>query len=300
MRVVELIRSAVEELAQVGIEGSETDVNLLLGHCLNKTRTELFLAAYEEVPETVCTTFFDLLRRRKRREPLAYILGEREFWSLPFFVSQAVLIPRPETEFLVEQVLIAYRKKTFPKGQILDLCCGSGAIAVVLARELERDVTAVDLSAPALAVAKKNCSRHLPADRVNLIQADLLSAFANKRMFSLVVSNPPYLSSNDVRQNLEPEVACYEPHLALDGGEHGLDVIERIRDGLPPVMAPGGEIFIEIGADQGEKVRDMFMKPIDSVEIFQNIAILKDYAGRDRVLHATINEEVNRGKTWKN
>jgi release factor glutamine methyltransferase len=288
MRVAELIRFATGELGRAGIADADSDVLLLLGHCLGKTRTGLFLAAEEEVPEAARLLFLELLARRRQREPLAYILGEREFWSLPFAVSPAVLIPRPETEFMLEQVLAACRKKPMPAGRILDLCCGSGVIAIVLALELGREVTAVDLSDEALAVAGQNCRRHGVEGRVSLIRADLLSAFAGRRVFSLAVSNPPYVSSGDIRRNLEPEVADHEPRLALDGGELGLDVIERIRDGLPAVMLPGGEVFIEIGAEQGQAVRNIFSEPVNSVCCFQDVEILQDYAGRDRVLHARI------------
>lgn len=288
MRVAELIRFAKSELGRAGITDGDNDVLLLLGHCLGKTRTGLFLAAEEEVPEAARHAFLELLARRRQREPLAYIFGEREFWSLPFAVSPAVLIPRPETEFMLEQVLAACRKKPLPAGLILDLCCGSGVIAIVLALELGREVTAVDLSDEALAVAGQNCRRHGVGERVSLVQADLLSAFVDRRVFSLAVSNPPYVSSGDIRRNLEPEVADHEPRLALDGGEQGLDVIERIRDGLPTVMLPGGEVFIEIGAEQGQAVRNIFSEPVNSVYYFQDVEILQDYAGRDRVLHARI------------
>ncbi len=288
MRVAELIRFAAGELGRAGIAEADSEVLGLLGYCLGKTRTGLYLAAEEEVPEAVRLAFLELLARRRQREPLAYILGEREFWSLPFFVSPAVLIPRPETEFLLEQVLAACRKRSLPAGRFLDLCCGSGVIAIVLALELGREVTAVDLSGEALAVAGKNCRRHGVGERVSLILADLLSAFAAKRMFSLAVSNPPYVSSGDIRGNLEPEVAEHEPRLALDGGDKGLDVIERIRDGLPAVMLPGGEVFIEIGAEQGQAASRLFSEPVNAVRSFQEVEILQDYAGRDRVLHARI------------
>lgn len=288
MRVFELVRQAIGELAGVGIEEGDTDVQLLLGHCLGKSRTELFLAADEDISDHDLKNFQNLLQRRKMREPLAYILGEREFWSLPFTVSPAVLIPRPETEFLLEQALAAVHRKNLPEGRILDLCCGSGVIAVVLALELGRKVTAVDISSSALRVARENCLRHGVGEKVNLIQADLLGAFSPHPSFSLVVSNPPYVSRLEVQQGLEPEVALYEPHLALDGGERGLDVIQRIRDGLPGCMLPGGEVFIEIGADQGPEVQRLFAGIPGAAARYNNVEILKDYAGRDRVLHATV------------
>ena len=288
MRVFELVRQAIGELAGVGIEEGDTDVQLLLGHCLGKSRTELFLAADEDISDYDLKNFQNLLRRRKMREPLAYIRGEREFWSLPFTVTPAVLIPRPETEFLLEQALAAVRRKNLPKGSILDLCCGSGVIAVVLALELGRKVTAVDISSSALRVARENCLRHGVGEKVNLIQADLLGAFSPHPSFSLVVSNPPYVSRLEVQQGLEPEVAHYEPHLALDGGERGLDVIQRIRDGLPDCMLTGGEVFIEIGADQGPEVQRLFAGVTGFAARYNNVEILKDYAGRDRVLHATV------------
>ena len=287
MRIIDLIQFAISELRSVGIEEGGTDVNQLLGHCLGKSRTELFLAAEQEVPEKGRQIFLGLLARRKKREPLAYILGEREFWSLPFSVNSAVLIPRPETEFLLEKALTSARSGTCPGGMILDLCCGSGVIAVVLALELGGRITAVDISAAALEVARENCTRHGVSQRVGLIQADLLNAFQPRRTFSLVVSNPPYVSRHDVLQGLEPEVAKFEPHLALDGGEQGLDVIQRIRDVLPACMLPGGELFMEIGSDQGAEVQKLFSEPSWPISNFKNVEILKDYAGRDRVLHAT-------------
>ncbi len=287
MRVIDLIQFARSELGGAGIEESNTDAHLLLGHSLGKSRTELFLAAAEEVPEKELLVFLALLARRKKREPLAYILGEREFWSLPFVVNPAVLIPRPETEFLLERALASVRRGACPAGMILDLCCGSGVIAVVLALELGRRIAAVDISSAALEVARENCIRHGVSQRVELIQADLFAAFPLRRMFSLVISNPPYVSRRDIQQGLEPEVVKFEPHLALDGGERGLDVIQRIRDGLPARMLSGGELFMEIGADQGAEVQKLFAEPSGPISCFKNVEILKDYAGRDRVLHAT-------------
>jgi len=288
MRVIDLLRIAANELILAGIDGGELDGQLLLGACLHKSRTELFLAADTEVPDEARHVFLRYLERRKRREPVAYILGEREFWSLPFIVNPSVLIPRPETEFLVELVLATCRRQGLPDGWILDLCCGSGAIAVVLALELHRDVVAVDLSGDALAVAQRNCRRHRVDDRVALVQADLLTAFAAERRFPLLVSNPPYVSRRQIRRGLDPEVADHEPLLALDGGEDGLDIIARIKDMLPLIMRPGGEVFIEIGAEQGPALSRLLASSTGAGGTLSMVEILKDYAGRDRVLHLTM------------
>ncbi|KGO33885.1 hypothetical protein JT06_12045 [Desulfobulbus sp. Tol-SR] len=290
MRVIDLLRTAASELRLAGIDSGDLDGQLLLGASLHKSRTGLYLAADMEVPEEALQVFLRYLERRKRREPVAYILGEREFWSLPFIVNPSVLIPRPETEFLVEQVLTACRRKSLPDGWILDLCCGSGAIAVVLALELQRDVVAVDLSGDALAVAQQNCRRHRVDDRVALVKADLLTAFAAGRQFPLLVSNPPYVSRRQIRQGLDPEVAGYEPLLALDGGEDGLDIIARIKDMLPSIMRPGGEVFIEIGAEQGPALSRLLVPATGPDGLLKTVEILKDYAGRDRVLHLTMSE----------
>lgn len=285
MRIIDCIRSAARELAEAGLPGGELDAQLLLGHCLGKSRTELYLAAETEIPPQPLERFTTMLGRRRQREPIAYILGEREFWSLPFIVTPAVLIPRPETEFLVEQVLTAVRKRQLPHGYILDLCCGSGVIAIVLALELERDIIGVDLSGEALAVARQNCGRHRVADRVALVRADLLAAFGGRGRISLLVSNPPYVSRREIREELDPEVAAHEPLLALDGGEDGLDVIRRIKAGLPGLMLPGGEVFVEIGAGQGGELLAMFAGEDETRRFFEHVEVVKDYAGRDRVLH---------------
>jgi len=285
MRVADLIRLGVNQLESAGVGQAALEVELLLGFCLEKNRAGLFLAATAEVDERREQDFLTLLARRAGHEPTAYILGEQEFWSLPFWVTPAVLIPRPETEFLLETALAGTRNGQWRPGPVLDLCCGSGVVGIILALEMEQMVTAVDLSAQALQVARQNATRHQVADHLTLVQADLLSAFVPRPLFSLVVSNPPYVSEQELRDGLQPEVACFEPHLALNGGVGGLDIIQRIRTTLPRVLRPGGEFFMEIGADQGSAVMQLFTGD-DGVKTFERVEVLQDYAGRDRVLHA--------------
>ncbi|MEE4312859.1 MAG: peptide chain release factor N(5)-glutamine methyltransferase [Desulfofustis sp.] len=281
--VAELLPQAAAALAAVGIDEARLEAELLLGFCLGIGRTELYLAARETVDDQRQRHFSALLRRRLNREPLAYITGEKEFWSLPFFVTPAVLIPRPETEFLLEMAL-ARRNFACRSGQWLDLCCGSGVIGVVLAREARRVVTAVDISAAALAVARVNCRRHGVLDRVALVQGDLVTCLRQRRLFSLIVANPPYIRRDDVDHRLEPEVARFEPRLALDGGASGMEVITAIASALPDLLAPGGDCFMEIGEEQGNAVRTLFARARPTIG-YRFVEILKDYAGRDRVVH---------------
>lgn len=286
MRIVDVLNNGSELLKDAGVEEFDLDARLLLESVLNKSRTELFLASELNLTDTQFGRYQDLIERRVRREPVAYILGEQEFWSLAFIVSPDVLIPRPETEFLLEQVLSNANKENFYRGKIIDLCCGSGVIATVLAKETEQHVIAVDLSFKALQVCKKNVCRHNVKSSVHLIQSDLLNSLQKRQQFSLVVSNPPYVSHVDVTNNLQPEVSDYEPHLALDGGVRGLELIHIIREQLEHVLLPGGELFMEIGADQGEELMLMFTTKNNGLAGFATVEILKDYAGRDRVIHA--------------
>jgi release factor glutamine methyltransferase len=286
MLIVEALHNGSELLKDAGVEEFELDARLLLENVLNKSRTELFLGRDIKLTDTQLIQYQTFIERRKQREPVAYILGEQEFWSLSFIVSPHVLIPRPETEFLLEQVLSRAKKENFNRGMIVDLCCGSGVIATVLAKETRRKVVAVDVSSQALQVCYKNVCKHDVYDSVHLIQSDLLSSFQKIQQFSLVVSNPPYVSHVDVTNNLEPEVSDYEPHLALDGGVRGLELIHIIREQLEHVLLPRGELFMEIGADQGKELIAMFSSKINGLDGFSMVEVLKDYAGRDRVVHA--------------
>lgn len=286
MLIVEALHNGYELLKDAGVEEFELDARLLLENVLNKSRTELFLGRDIKLTDKQLIRYQTFIERRKQREPVAYILGEQEFWSLSFIVSPHVLIPRPETEFLLEQVLSRAKKENFTRGMIIDLCCGSGVIGTVLTKETGQKVVAVDVSSQALQVCHKNVCKHDVQNSVHLIQSDLLSSFQKIQQFSLVVSNPPYVSHVDVTNNLEPEVSDYEPHLALDGGVGGFELIRTIRDQLEHVLLPGGELFMEIGADQGEELIAMFSSKINGLDGFSMVEVLKDYAGRDRVIHA--------------
>jgi release factor glutamine methyltransferase len=288
MRLVDLLHLGESALQTALVPEYDLDARLLLEYCTGKSRTEIFLDGGSEVNQQLLDTYSQLLERRTKREPIAYILGEQEFWSLPFFVTSDVLIPRPETEFLLDRVLALTVSENLQKGPVLDLCCGSGVIATVLAKETGRTIYASDISKKALDVTRKNVKRHSLGSRVVLVQGDLFSHFSEESNFSLIVSNPPYVSSFDVANSLSPEVGVFEPHLALDGGVEGLEFIKEIRDGLPKVLCPGGQCFMEIGADQGEAVRLLFLEKVAGLPGFQHVEILVDYAGRDRVVHVRL------------
>jgi release factor glutamine methyltransferase len=279
--------SATSFLRQAGVGEYRTDARILLESCVGLSRTQLLLSADRVLQEQDLERFHARLLRRAEGEPAAYIIGEREFWSLSFQVSPAVLIPRPETEFLLDRALALTDPENLKAGAILDLCCGSGVIATVLAKETGRSVVGSDISADALQIAAQNYRRHVAAEAVHLVQADLLSGFGY-HAFTLVVSNPPYVRSLDIANTLDREVRDHEPHLALNGGDSGLDFITVIHAEIPFVVCPGGQLFMEIGADQGQAVLEMFHREKAGVNYYRDVKILQDYAGRDRVLMARL------------
>ena len=228
-------------------------------------------------------SFYENFEKRRRRIPLAQILGRQSFYGLDFFVNEDVLIPRADTECLVDLVLEDYAElaKT-EKGnslplRILDLCTGSGCIGISVAKHLPyQELLLVDLSEKALAVAKKNAEKHLGGN-VRLLQSDLLTEVQEKR-FSLLLSNPPYIVSR-VIPDLEWEVSEYEPKMALDGGEDGLLFYRRIAKEAKAVLLPGARLYLEIGYDQGESVKDIFQK-----EGYEEVEVFPDLSGNPRVL----------------
>lgn len=281
MTIAEVYRNAVERLQTAGVEEAALEVTVLLGHVLRLNRVELFLALQQSLSPLQQEQFERLLARRLGREPLAYILGEKEFWSLVFRVSPSVLIPRPETELLIERVLETGRESGgFPGELILDLGTGTGIIPVVLALELPKSrICAVDLSRAALTIAAANVHRHAVQDRIMLINAHWLQAFQSRPMFGLLLSNPPYINSSALA-SLEPEVRCFEPRLALDGGVDGMIAIDEILLGAASVLLPGGWLFMEIGSDQGDSLRSR----LQAHDCFEDAVIHSDYAGHDRLL----------------
>jgi release factor glutamine methyltransferase len=288
MRLIDLLHFGEKELKTAGVEEYQIDARILLEYCTGKSRTGIFLDGATSVNKEVQVSYQQLLESRKKRRPLAYIIGEQEFWSLPFFVSPDVLIPRPETEFLLDRVLALTDPVNFQQDHILDLCCGSGVIAIVLAKETGKTVIASDISGKALLMTRKNSRRHHVDSQVVPVQGSLLAPFGGREKLSLIVTNPPYVSSFALSNSLLPEVVDYEPHLALDGGEKGLTQIEVIRNQLPEVLCPGGQCFIEIGADQGAAARKLFLENDSGRPEFQQVDILVDYTGRDRVVHARL------------
>ncbi len=287
LSIREVLQCATTRLLEAGVDTPDLDSALLLGHCLKKSRTALYLMADVELEEHLKKNFLELLARREQREPLAYITGVQEFWSLDFMVSPATLIPRPETELLLEQSISAWREKDRPNGSILDLCTGSGIIAIVLAKELGQQVVAIDYSMAALQVARENARRHDVSHLISFVQSDLISAFQMVPQFSMVVSNPPYVSCQELMYDLMPEVELYEPHLALDGGDGGLHIIKQIHAQLPQVLCKDSVFLMEIGAGQGGAVSKIFSVKEKTGRNFRDLVVEKDYNNHDRIFHAS-------------
>jgi release factor glutamine methyltransferase len=278
MQIYQLLRDAAAVLARAGVEDAGVEAELLLRHCLDLSRSGLFLRLKDFLPPEEEATFHLLLHRRCLREPLQHIIGSCEFWSMDFLVSPAVLIPRPETEFLLEQVFSTLTQEQCRPRRVLDLCTGSGVIAAVLAKELpDAEVTAADCSTDALAVARSNLLRHGLAERVQLLCADLLTAFPPAPIFDLIVSNPPYIKAGDL-PTLQPEVRDWEPHLALSGGVSGMEAITSICAEAAGRLRPGSWLFLEIGADLGEETEQVLRRLG-----YEQVRVTNDWADRPRV-----------------
>jgi release factor glutamine methyltransferase len=293
MQVKDLFRQTVQRLKDADIPDAELEATLLLAHQMEVDKVTVYLSGQDTFSSTNLELFEDLLNRRLKREPLAYILGRKEFWSLDFNVTQEVLIPRPETEFLVETVLRVFKYKTNSPNSsltILDLGTGSGVIAIVLALEIQSArVLAIDYSEAALQVAVKNAAKHGVSDRVHFLNSDWFAAIESGEKFDLVVSNPPYVAREILDKPcgnspdaLEPEVVGHEPRMALDGGLQGLQSIIQISDKLLSFLKPGGWFFMEIGADQAAEVVNHF----NGIAEFGCIKVYEDYAGLPRVFQA--------------
>ena len=250
------------------------DAELLLLHLIGRDRA--FLLTHPDTPLTAeqAARYESWLVRRAAHEPIQYILGEQEFFGLAFTVTRDVLIPRPETEHLVEALLARVPHDHQPL-RIADIGTGSGAIAVALAHALpQARVTALDISAAALAVAKGNAETHHVADRMRFLQSDLLNAVAGER-FDAIVSNPPYVADGD-RASLEPQVRDYEPASALFAGPSGLDVYERLIPEALAALEPGGWLLMEIGQGQ----RDALAQRLSG---WNDVGFVDDLQGIPRV-----------------
>jgi release factor glutamine methyltransferase len=247
---------------------------ILLAHITGKTQTQILLNPNEPLPDDQNRAFLDALARREKGEPLQYIIGEWDFYGLTFKTDKRALIPRPETERLVEAVI---KETKDTKKNILDICTGSGCIAITLAVLTPANITATDISPDALSLAKENAALLNVNNRIRFIRSDLADALtkSESQSFDIIVSNPPYIPTNEL-PFLQTEVYGYEPRMALDGGADGLEVYRRLLPQAYQLLKPGGLLFLEIG-------------PLGVGELavqngFENVQILKDYAGLDRIV----------------
>jgi release factor glutamine methyltransferase len=260
-----------------GIPSPRLDAELLVAHALEIDRVRLYMDLDRPLLEAELSKVRELVTRRRKREPIAYILGRRELWSRRFEVGPGVLIPRPETEVLIERALALLPEDA--SGPVVDLCTGSGCIAITLAAERSRlEVDATDLSPEALAIAARNASEHAVEQRVRFHRGDLFAALPEPREHALIVCNPPYVAERD-RATLEPDVRDHEPALALFGGGDGLEVIRRLGAEARRWLAPGAAILIEIGAGQSSEVSEL-LRASGLIEVCAH----RDLAGHERVI----------------
>lgn len=277
MVIRDCILKAIEILRASGVENPTLDARVLLCHVLDKDNVYLALNPDADVDESCETEFFNAVKRRAEHEPVAYITGKREFMSMDFCVNPNVLIPRPDTEHLAELAIDLV--KEYGCTDIADFCTGSGALAVSIGKFCpQTSVTGYDISIPALDVANKNKERN-NADNVSFAELDVLNDLPHiNRKYDLVVSNPPYITADEMK-SLDRTVDEYEPHLALYGGEDGLDFYRVISSNAPYYLKDGGVLAFEVGHTQADDVAKLMEEHFNSIEI------KTDYAGIKRVVY---------------
>lgn len=309
-----IIDWTTQHLKKHGSETPRLDAEILLAHARGCTRIQLYVDYTAPLTEAERGAMRTLVHRRAKAEPVAYLVGRREFFGLDFRVTPAVLIPRPETETLVLELITVARKrggqtapaKTAPAKaelgdaalpadgssaaasaepsplRILDLCTGSGCIAVASAANLPAArITAVDLSAEALDVARQNAQAHHVADRIRFLCGDLFAPLGADESFDFIASNPPYVPDSEM-DTLPDDVRLHEPHLALRAGQRGLDVIERLIAGASDHLAPGGLLLIEVSPEQSPEV----VARLEAEGNLDAVRVSKDTAGQPRVVLA--------------
>ena len=282
LNIREALRRGLRLLAEAGSEEASLEAELLLAHTLSTDRTHLFQRLRDQLAPDAESAFDALLQRRLAHEPTPYILGRREFYGLELEVTPAAIIPRPETETLVELVIAFVRTRVAGRGtQVADVGVGCGAIAVALATELpEADVIATDISPHALALARRNARRHRLAERIRFLQGDLLSALGGLNTpVDIIAANLPYVRRDDF-EAAPPEIRDHEPRLGLDGGPDGLRLIQRLLRTAPPHLKPGGALFAEIGEQQAGGARSLARESFPEARI----EVKRDLSGLDRVL----------------
>lgn len=280
MKYRELLNKGVAMLRQAGIADADTDGWYLLEYASGMSRNDYFLHMEEEASGELTEAYGRLLEKRCTRIPLQYLTGEQEFMGLTFSVNPHVLVPRQDTETLVEQV----EKRLSPGMRVLDLCTGSGCILIsLLARVPGVSGLGTDISEEALATAESNADRLGVADRAQWARGDLFAPVEGR--FDVIVSNPPYIPREDI-DGLMPEVADFEPRGALDGGDDGLDFYRRITSEASEYLEAGGRLFFEIGCDQARDVTALMEKAG-----FVHVATVRDLSGLDRVVWGCLSPE---------
>ena len=275
-----LLRKAQQELTQAKIDTPRLDAEILLARILDKPRTYLMTWPEREVSASEAQTFEQWIRRRLKNEPVAYILGDQEFYGHLFKVSPAVLIPRPETEHLVEKAIDWCRAKQLDAPKVLDLCTGSGCVGLTVALEIPgAEVTLSELSSEAKSVAEQNCNDHGLQDRVQVLEGDLFESVLDGQRFDLILANPPYVEESYMDQ-MQKDVRDYEPHLALFAPEDGLSLVRRIIMESPAYLKPGALLALEIGAGQSARVQSLWG------QAWKEPGIIKDLSGHDRTVYA--------------
>lgn len=291
------LKEAIARLSAANVPSHTLAAELLLMHALGRDRAWLYSHPEEILTSHAAAEFFALVARRAAGEPTQYLTGKQEFWGLEFEVTPAVLIPRPETEHVVEIALERLRGRRLRGGgqspdaalRIADVGTGSGCLAVALAREFPHaDVFATDISAAAIEIAGRNAARHGVGDRVHFLRGNLLEPIGRSGLtgdesspFDLIVSNPPYIGRHEA-DDLQREVREHEPHQALFGGATGVELYSDLVNQAVPLLKRGGSLVVELGYDSAPRVREIFERDLR----WTNVAITLDLAGIERVLAA--------------
>ncbi len=276
-----LLSWTTDYLKRRGSESPRLDAEVMLAHVLGWERVQLYTHFTEEVAERGRGQFRELVRRRAEGAPVAYLVGRKEFYSLALEVSPAVLIPRPESEFVVVEFLAVTKAVEAPRA--VDVGTGSGCLAIAAThRHPGAQFVAIDISEPALEVARRNAARHGVVDRIDFRLGDRLEPAAQEGPFDAIVSNPPYIPTGQIEQ-LEPGVRDFEPRLALDGGPSGLELVAHVIEESVPLLKPGGHLILEIGTAQEQPVRAL----IENQHDLRLAPTIRDHAQHPRVIRAT-------------